>query len=101
IPLLRELWSGAPVSHTSRYFGEFSEIAMQPPARQAGGPPIWCGGRAGAVLTRTGRLADGYMSYVVTPEQYRAALTKIEAAADASGRQMDRFGTVHLLSPRL
>jgi probable F420-dependent oxidoreductase len=101
IPLLRQLWSGAPASHASRYFGEFSDVTMQPPARQAGGPPIWCGGRAEAALARTGRLADGYMSYVVTPDQYRAALTKIEAAADASGRQIDRFGTGHLLFTRL
>ncbi len=65
IPLLRELWSGQPVSHSSKYFGEFGEVAMQPPARQAGGPPIWCGGRADAALARTGRLADGWISYVV------------------------------------
>src|SRR5580704_10227604 len=81
IPLLRQLWSGEPVSYSGRYFGEFSEVAMRPPARQQGGPPIWCGGRADAALARAGRLADGWMSYVVTPDQYRAALAKIEAAA--------------------
>ncbi len=101
IPLLRELWSGQPVSHSSRYFGEFSEVAMQPPARQAGGPPIWCGGRADAALARTGRMADGYISYVVTPDQYRAALAKIDEAADAAGRTIDHFGTGHLLFARL
>ncbi|HYM73787.1 MAG TPA: LLM class flavin-dependent oxidoreductase [Stellaceae bacterium] len=101
IPLLRELWRGTPVSYAGRYFGEFAEFAMQPPARQTGGPPIWCGGRADAALTRAGRLADGYISYVVTPDQYRAALAKITAAADASGRRIARFGTGHLLFARL
>jgi alkanesulfonate monooxygenase SsuD/methylene tetrahydromethanopterin reductase-like flavin-dependent oxidoreductase (luciferase family) len=101
IPLLRQLWSGQPVSHSSRYFGGFSEVAMQPPARQAGGPPIWCGGRADPALARAGRLADGYISYVVTPDQYRAALEKIEAAAAAAGRRAERFGTGHLLFARL
>ena len=99
IPLLRQLWSGEPVSYAGKYFGEFSEVAMQPPARQPGGPPIWCGGRADAALARTGRLADGWISYVVTPEQYRAALTKIEAAAE--NRTVERFGTGHLLFVRL
>ena len=99
IPLLRQLWSGEPVSYSGRYFGEFSEVAMRPPARQQGGPPIWCGGRADAALARAGRLADGWMSYVVTPDQYRAALAKIEAAA--AGRTIDRFGTGHLLFARL
>src|SRR5207248_7991224 len=40
IPLLRRLWSGEPASYDGRHFGAFSEVAMQPPARQPGGPPI-------------------------------------------------------------
>ncbi len=99
IPLLRALWRGEPVSHRSRYFGEFGEVAMRPPARQPGGPPIWCGGRADAALARAGRLADGWISYVVTPDQYRAALARIAAAAE--GRSLGRFGTGHLLFIRL
>ena len=101
IPLLRELWKGEPVSYSGKYFGAFSDVPMQPPARQAGGPPIWCGGRADAALARTGRLADGYISYVITPDQYGAALEKIEAAADAANRKIERFGTGHLLFTRL
>ena len=101
IPLLRQLWSGAPVSYDGTYFGTFDGVTMLPPARQAGGPPIWCGGRADAALARAGRLADGYMSYVVTPDQYRAALDKIGAAAVGARRHIDRFGTGHLLFARL
>jgi probable F420-dependent oxidoreductase len=101
ISLLRELWSGEPVSYSGKYFGEFSEVVMQPPARQPAGPPIWCGGRADAALARAGRLADGWISYVVTPDQYRAALAKIEGAVGAAGRKPDRFGTGHLLFARL
>jgi probable F420-dependent oxidoreductase len=101
ILLLRRLWNGAPVSYDGRYFGAFSEVAMQPPARQPGGPPIWCGGRADAALARAGRLADGWISYVVTPETYRAALAKIAAAAETAGRRLARFGTGHLLFARL
>ena len=99
IPLLRQLWSGEPVSYDGRYFGAFSEVTMQPPARQPGGPPIWCGGRADAALARAGRLADGWISYVVTPDQYRAGLAKIEEAF--ASRVRDRFGTGHLLFARL
>ena len=101
IPLLRRLWSGEPVTYDGRYFGAFSEVAMQPPARQPGGPPIWCGGRADAALARAGRLADGWIAYVVTPKTYRAALNKIAAAAETAGRKIERFGTGHLLFARL
>src|SRR5947199_6706324 len=98
IPLLRQLWRGEPVSYSGRYFGAFSEVSMQPPARQPGGPPIWVGGRAGAALARPGRLADGWISYVVTPETYRAGLEKI---AESAGRNIGHFGTGHLLFARL
>jgi probable F420-dependent oxidoreductase len=101
IPLLRQLWSGEPVSYGGRYFGAFSEVSMQPAARQPGGPPIWVGGRADAALARAGRLADGWISYVVTPETYRDGLGKIAAAAEAAGRNIGHFGTGHLLFARL
>jgi len=57
--------------------------------------------KADAALARTGRLADGYISYVVTPDQYRAALAKIAEAAEAAARKIERFGTGHLLFTRL
>ncbi|MBV9858578.1 MAG: LLM class flavin-dependent oxidoreductase [Alphaproteobacteria bacterium] len=106
IPLLRRLWSGEPVTHDGRHYGPFSELAMQPPARSAAGsdragPPIWVGGRADAALARAGRLADGWLSYVVTPEMFREGLAKIAAGAAQAGRPVDNFGTGHLLFTRL
>ena len=86
IPLLRKLWSGEPVSHEGRYYAAFESVPMQPPARQPGGPPIWCGGRSDGALARAGRLADGWIAYVVTPEMYKAGLDKIAAAAREAGR---------------
>ena len=74
---------------------------MLPEARQAGGPPIWCGGRSEAALRRAGRLADGWIAYVVTPEMYRESLEKISAAAEAAGREIRNFGTGHLLFARI
>jgi len=100
IQVLRKLWSGRPVAHEGRFY-PFPEVAMQPPPAQPGGPPIWCGGRADAALRRTGRLADGWLSYVVTPERYRQSLETIAAAAEAAGRTLERFGTGHLLFLRL
>jgi probable F420-dependent oxidoreductase len=101
IPLLRRFWSGEPVSHTGRFYGPFSDVPMQPPSRQPGGPPIWCGGRSDGALRRTGRLADGWLSYVVTPDMYRASLEKIAEAAQAAVRSMTHFGTAHLLFTRI
>ena len=101
IPLMRALWSGEATGYSGRFFGNFAEVAMQPPPRQAGGPPVWFAGRADAALARIGRLGDGWLAYVVTAPTYRATLDKIAAAAEAAGRTIDRFGTGHLLFTRL
>ncbi|MHC4862405.1 MAG: LLM class flavin-dependent oxidoreductase, partial [Planctomycetota bacterium] len=69
--------------------------------QQPGGPPIWCGGRSQAALRRMGRMADGWVSYVVTPERFREGLETVAKAAEAAGRRIERFGTGHLLFMRL
>jgi probable F420-dependent oxidoreductase len=101
ITLLRQFWSGEPVSYAGKHYAPFTDVPMQPPARQRSGPPIWCGGRSDGALRRTGRLADGWLSYVVTPEMYRTGLEKIEAAAHAAARSVARFATGHLLFTRI
>jgi probable F420-dependent oxidoreductase len=100
IAVLRKLWTGELVSHHGRFFS-FEGVRMLPAPRQAGGPPIWCGGRSAAALRRAGRLADGWLSYVVTPEMYAASLEKIALAAATAGRSLTRFGSGHLLFTRL
>ena len=74
---------------------------MLPAPHTPGGPPIWCGGRKEPALRRAGRMADGWISYVVTPDQYRAALETIHRAAEEAGRDLSHFGTGHLLFVRL
>ena len=100
IRVLRKLWSCEAGAHDGRFY-PFPEVAIQPPPAQPGGPPIWCGGRADPALRRAGRLADGWMSYVVDPKRYRRSLETIAAAAADAGRTLERFGTSHLLFVRL
>jgi probable F420-dependent oxidoreductase len=101
VAVLRKLWTGANASHDGRFYGPFTDVPMRPPPRQPGGPPLWFAGRSDAALRRVGRIGDGYLSYVVTPDMYRTALGKIEDAATQTGRQLGVFGTGHLLFARL
>jgi len=100
IEVMRKLWSDRPVSHAGRIW-QFEDVHMQPGPYTKGGPRIWCGGRSEAALKRAGALADGWISYVVTPEQYASGLATIEAARTAAGRGAHPFGTAHLLFSRL
>ena len=95
IELLRRLWSGETVSHAGRFY-PVQDVRMLPPPAQR--PlPIYAGGRSDGALARIGRLCDGWISYVVTADQYRAGLEKIAGAAAAAQRRVERFHTGHLL----
>jgi probable F420-dependent oxidoreductase len=100
IAVLRKLWTGEPVSHDGRFFS-FPETQMLPAPARPGGPPIWVGGRTEAAFKRAGALCDGYISYVVTPDQYRAALEAIGAHYEKAKRDIPEFGAAHLLFMRL
>ena len=100
IQVLRKLWSGEAVGHEGKFYS-FDELAMLPTPLQTGGPPIWCGGRSDAALKRTGRLADGYFSYVITPEMFKSALEKIAVAAQEAKRPLETFDAGHLLFARI
>ena len=101
VQVLRKFFGGEPVSHHGRFYGPFEDVPMRPPPRRAGGPPIWFAGRKDPALRRIGRLGDGYLAYVISPDMYRAALGTISEAAEVAGRNSLKFGTGHLLFTRL
>jgi alkanesulfonate monooxygenase SsuD/methylene tetrahydromethanopterin reductase-like flavin-dependent oxidoreductase (luciferase family) len=101
VTVLRKFFSGQPVTHHGKFYGPFDDVPMNPPPRQPNGPPIWFAGRKDPALRRIGRLGDGYLAYVITPEMYRAGLATIDQAAEQAGRGAIPFGTGHLLFTRL
>jgi probable F420-dependent oxidoreductase len=88
IAVCRLLWSKSPASFQGR-FVSFTDLALEPKPVQPGGPPIWIGGRSDHALRRAARLGDGWISYVVTPDRYRASLEKIQALAAEAGRPLE------------
>jgi len=95
IDVVRALWRDGAASFHGK-FTQFEGVSIDPKPVQRPGPPIWLGGRSDAALARAGRKGDGWVSYVVTPERYRASLDKIRAAAEAAGRTLDGFAAAHL-----
>jgi hypothetical protein len=101
VQVLRKFFSGEAVNHHGKFYGPFQDVPMRPPPRQPGGPPIWFAGRKEPALRRIGRLGDGFLAYVISPDMYRSALVTIDTAAEQAGRGTIPFGTGHLLFTRL
>src|SRR5260370_17677638 len=99
LPLVRRLWSEDAVSHTGArlcYHG----LSVHP--RPVQDPlEVWLGGTARSALRRAGRLSDGWLPSLCTPEEAAAGRASIEAAAAEVGRHVDpeHFG-ISLAYPR-
>ena len=85
IRVLRALWAVPEASFHGR-FSDFTDVGLNPLPVTPGGPPIWVGGRADAVLARAGRLTDGWMGYMVSPDRYAKNLEKVRGHAIDAGR---------------
>jgi probable F420-dependent oxidoreductase len=95
IEVVRTLWRDTPATFGGR-FTSFEGVSLDPKPVQTPAPPIWIGGRSDAALARAGRQGDGWVSYVVQPERYKASLEKIRAAGAEARRPLDGFVAAHL-----
>ena len=92
LPLLRRLWAGETVSHEGAA-GTLRDVKLSPlPVQQP--LEVWLGGTVPAALERCGRLSDGWLPSLCTPEEAAAGRVVIEAAAARAGRSIsgEHFG---------
>ena len=92
LPLLRRLCSGETVSHDGPA-GNLREVKLSPlPVQQP--LEVWLGGTVPAALERCGRLSDGWLPSLCTPEEAAAGRVVIEEAAARAGRSIssEHFG---------
>src|SRR5262249_37797887 len=84
LPLLRRLWAGETVSHVGAV-GTLRDVKLWPlPVQQP--LEVWLGGTAPAALERCGRLSDGWLPSLCTPEEAAAGRIVIEETAAKAGR---------------
>ena len=92
LPLLRRLWAGETVSHDGAA-GSFRDVKLWPlPVQQP--LEVWLGGTAPAALERCGRLSDGWLPSLLTPDEAAAGRVVIEDVAARAGRSIssEHFG---------
>jgi probable F420-dependent oxidoreductase len=92
LPLLRRLWAGETVSHDGPA-GSLHDVKLSPlPVQQP--LEVWLGGTVPAALDRCGRLSDGWLPSLCTPEEAAAGRVVIDQAAAKAGRSIspEHFG---------
>jgi len=87
LPLLRRLWTEDSVDHAGSAY-RFEGVTVEPkPLQQPF--DVWLGGNVPSSLRRTGRLADGWLPSMCTPDEVAAGRRVIEEAAADAGRSID------------
>ena len=88
LPLLRRLWAGETVTYDGPA-GNLRDVKLTPlPVQQP--LEVWLGGTLPAALERCGRLSDGWLPSLCTPEEAAAGRTVIDEAAAKAGREISR-----------
>jgi probable F420-dependent oxidoreductase len=98
VELLRLLLSQETVTFSGEFFSVEAASVGPLPAKPL---DIWLGGSAPGGLRRVGRLGDGWLGSFLTPGEARTAREAIQAAAAASGREIDpeHFGISLAVGP--
>ena len=94
IRVMRLLWTQNEVSFQGEFY-KLDRVSIFPKPWQTP-PPIWIGGKSEAAMRRTARLGDGWIPSLITPDELRAGVQKVQELAAAAGRQVpeDHFGTL-------
>jgi len=92
IRVFKALWTMDNPAFEGEFF-KFRDIGFAPKPVQKPHPPIWVGGDSPGAFRRVATLGEGWHATCKTPAQFKEALGRLRAAADAAGR---RFETIEL-----
>jgi probable F420-dependent oxidoreductase len=73
---LRALFGQSPATFRGRFFS-FEGISIEPRPAQAGGPPLWVGGRSKAAIRRAATLGDGWIPIWVSAEKLAQGIARL------------------------
>ncbi|MDQ4115108.1 MAG: LLM class flavin-dependent oxidoreductase [Actinomycetota bacterium] len=85
LDLMQQLFTGKAVDYANDEI-HLDRLTLDPPPMQAGGPPIWVGGRKEVALRRVARFGDVWLPYVVTADQMSAGMSRLSELVAEAGR---------------
>jgi len=94
IGALRAAWRNEVASYDGELV-RFRDVMVSPRPAREGGPPIWVGGNGAAALRRAATLADGWIPWQLSLEQFADAV----AAGAATRAEAARNGPFEWIAP--
>jgi alkanesulfonate monooxygenase SsuD/methylene tetrahydromethanopterin reductase-like flavin-dependent oxidoreductase (luciferase family) len=86
VQVMRRLWREDDMSYSGS-FTRFAHVTLEPKPVQPGGVPIWlASNNVEPGLRRVGRMGDGWLTNITSPEVYRECWEKIHIYAAEAGR---------------
>ena len=86
LEICAQLFAGDAVRFDGR-FAQIEDQRLAPRPVQAGGPPLWIGGRSAAAMRRAGRYGRYWFPYMTSPARLRDGLVQVARAAADAGRE--------------
>jgi len=91
VRLMKQLWTGEPVTFEGRFW-QLDGVSMNPPPVSSPHPPLWIGGHHPRALRRSVRLGDGWMGPGAGPvDEFAAEVAALRREIDAAGRDPAGF----------
>jgi probable F420-dependent oxidoreductase len=84
IELMRAMWTRHPLRFEGRFWQSPPVGVLPHPLQQP--IPVWMGGNTPGAQRRTGRIADGWVPFGLSPAQLREGWDGVRRAAEAAGR---------------
>ena len=99
VQIVKALWPGEPVTLRGRHWS-LTDVRLEPrPVRRK--LEFWLGGSAPPALRRVGRIADGWLTSFVGPDEFAGMADVIRASAAEAGRSIDEdhYGATVFAAP--
>lgn len=91
VQVMRRLWRENDVSHAGE-FTKFEHVTLEPKPVHADGVPIWlASNNVEPGLRRVGRMGDGWLNNITSPQVYCECLEKIRGYAIQAGRKAEEI----------
>ena len=98
VGILRELWTGARVSHESEHY-RFADVQLSPVPLTDAPIPIWYGGNSAAAVRRAVEYCDGWVASRIPITSLEARVRRAHRLAREAGQAPPRVGAIPYIVP--